>query len=360
MDYALILFIIVIAVSAFRGYRSGALVIGTRILSLALAYAAAIVFTDKVEGWLQGISPLQGMLSYLSAGTLVFIASGLVFTSIFSLASKVLFASNKDISQGSAIAGAALGGVVGCFVGILAVWFFTTFQSVLSIKKGEVAEPNSAFQKTAQNLTGKAFQGIVDSGITDSELAVGAVKLLSNPAKNIQHYNQLNKSGELSQFFQNGQVQIALDNRNPAALMSTGAFERLASNQDFDELASLLNLSDDKQQRNQILATKVTKMWAQIQQVQNNPRYQEIINDPAISQSLNQGKLLNLLNNKNITELLSIISSTKVDEVVFDESQLKGNQQSEANKLKKPQKVYRRVDKNGKVHYSDKKIEDKN
>jgi len=350
MDYSLIVFLVVVAVSAFRGYRSGIAIIISRVFSLALAYAAAILLTDSVAAWIQKVSPLQGVLSYFAAGTLLFVIASLVFSSIFSLFTKTLFGASKDVTQGSAMAGALLGGVLGCFVGILAVWFFTTFQGLLLVKKGGQIEPISGFQQTAQELTGKVLQGIAEKGIGDSELAVGAVKLLSNPAENIQHYNQLAKSAELKEFFQNNVVRNALDSRNPEALLKSEAFSRLASNQDFEALASMLNLSDDTEKRNQLLATKVTKMWAQIHQVQNNPRYQEIVNDQFIRRSLQSGNLFNLLNDKKIGELLNIISSTEVGEIKFEQ----GSADIEPV-INKSSKVYRWVDENGKVHYSDKK-----
>lgn len=352
MDLSLIIFVVIVAVSAFRGYRSGIAVIVARILSLALAYASAILLTDRVAVLVQNLTPLKGLLSYFAAGTLIFIVAGLVFSSLFSLVTKSIAASSKEtnqVSNGSAISGAFFGGIVGCFVGILSVWFLTTFQSLILIKKGESSAEMGKFQQTAQQLTGKAFEGIADRGLGDSDLASGAVKLLSNPGKNIQHYKQLAKSGELREFFQDNSVRASLDSRNPAALLNSKAFTRLANNPDFDALAGMLDLSEDPEQRNKLLATKVTTLWAQIQQVQNNSRYQEITNDPFIKRNLQSGNLFNLLNDQKIGELIKIISSTDVGEIEF---QPQGSEQDDF-----PQssgKVHRWVDENGKVHYSDK------
>jgi hypothetical protein len=349
MDLSLIIFLIVVAVSVFRGYRSGIAVIISRVFSIAFAYAAALLFTDTVAILVQKITPLQGFMSYFAAGTLLFLVASLVFSSIFSLLVKTIIGPSKQVSQGSAIAGAALGGTLGCFIGILAVWFFTTFQGLLLIKNGGQAEPVSEFQKSAQELTGKVFKGIADNGTGDSELAVGAVQLLSNPVENIQHYKELVKSGELKKFFANNTVRNALDTKNPTALLNSKAFSQLARNQDFEALINMLNLSGDAEQRNQLLAVKVTKLWAQVQQVQNNPRFQEITNDPVIKQSLQSGNMFNLLNDKKIGELLEIISSTDVGEIKLE---------PQANQLdaapKNTGKIHRWVDENGKVHYSDK------
>ena len=350
VEYSLIIFLVVVAVSVYRGYRSGAAVIISRILSLALAYAAAFLFAEKLGDWIQTISPLKGLLSYFAAGMILFVGASIIFSSLFSLVTKTLFSSKDGVSSGSAIGGAILGGTLGCVVGIIAVWFFSTFYGLIQLKSNRPVNEPTAFEKVAQDITGGAIEKIAEQGLGDSELSGGAVKLLSDPSKNVKHYKQLAQSGELSRFFNSYAVRQALENRNPAALYSTSEFKRLTSNNDFSQLASMLSLSDDPDETNQKLAVQITKVWAQVQQLQTNPEYLAIIDDPFVRRNLESGNLFNLLNNEKISQLFKIMSNTDVGNIEFNSNGLTSDNLPTA-----PKKVYRWVDENGKVHYSDKK-----
>ena len=362
MELSLIIFLGIVAVSAYRGYRSGTPAIVGRLFSVALGYAAAILFTDSVAGLIQQSTPIKGLLSFFAAGTLLFVIASLVFSSIFKLAISGILGKQASPSQASAIGGGMLGATLGCFIGILAIWFFTTFHSLLLVKAGnEVKEPG-AFQQKVLQISEGAMEGIAEQGFADSDLATGTAKLLSNPAKNIKHYTSLAKNGELKRFFQNPQVRNALDSRNAAALLNNSAFKSLATNKDFKALVDMLNLDADPIKRDQLLATKVTKMWAQINRVQDNPRFQQITSDPFIRRSLQSGSLLDLLNNQDIAELINIISSTDVGEIKYDPNMTSSKQDDGLNpNVEEPevksQQVYRWVDEKGKVHYSDRKKE---
>lgn len=349
VEYSLIIFLVVVAVSVYRGYRSGIAVIISRILSLALAYAAAFLFAEQLGEWIQSISPLKGLLSYFSAGVILFVGASLIFSSLFSLVTKTVF-SKEGVSSGSAIGGAILGGTLGCIIGIIAVWFFSTFYGLIQLKSNKPVSEPTAFEKVAQDITGGALKKIAEQGLGESELSGGAVKLLSDPGKNVKHYKQLSSSGELNRFFNSYPVRQALENRNPAALYTTQEFKRLTDNDDFQQLASMLNLSEDPTESNQKLAVQITKAWAQVQQLQTNPEYLSIIEDPFVRRNLESGNLFNLLNNEKISQLFKIMSDTDVGNIEFNSSDLMND-----NLPMAPKEVHRWVDENGKVHYSDKK-----
>lgn len=355
MEYSLIIFLVIVAISVYRGYRSGVAVIISRILSLALAYAAAFLFAEKLGDWIQTISPLKGLLSYFAAGMILFVGSSLIFSSLFSLVTKTLSSSKGNVSSGSAIGGAVLGGTLGCLVGVIAVWFFSTFYGLIQLKTNKPVSEPTAFEKVAKGITGRALEKIAEQGLGDSELSGGAVKLLSDPGKNVKHYKQLQNSGELNRFFTSYPVRQALENRNPAVLYSTNEFKSLTGNNDFKQLASMLSLSDDPVESNKKLAVQITKAWAQVQQLQTNPEYLSIIEDPFVRRSLESGNLFNLLNDSKISQLFKIMSNTDVGSIEFDSSSLNGDNLPIA-----PKAVYRWVDENGKVHYSDKKIDKQN
>lgn len=349
MDFTLLLFLIIVAASAFRGYRSGILVIAARVVGLVLAYLASILFTTSAASLLQKHTAIEGLITYLIAGSLVFIVSSILLSSLFSLLIQHFTAKSNETNKASSVAGGIFGAVVGSIVGLMAVWFVSIFQEILLAQKGQQIAKSSAFEQTAKTLTSAAIGGIVGGTSGDSDLASGATKLLSNPAENIQHFNRLSQTGVLRNLLQNSEVRNALDSQNPAALLNSSAFIQLVANPSFVALTDELNLAGSGEQKNKQLAIKLTSIWAQVKQVQNSPQYLEIVQDPEIKQMLQSGNAYKLLNSAKIERLLQIISSSEKPEIVYQEI---GEQQQKAVENKA---IYRWVDKDGKVHYSDKK-----
>ncbi len=350
MDFTLLLFVIIVAVSAFRGYRSGILVIAARVISLALAYLSSIFFTTSAASLLQEYTAVEGVITYLVAGSLVFIVTSILLSSLFSLLIRHFTEKSNETSQTSSLVGGLFGAMVGCIVGLMVVWFVSTFQEILLVKKGQPISGSSVFKQTAKKLTGAAIGGIVSGTTGDSDLAKGAAKLLSNPAENIQHFNHLSQTSVLPNLFQNSEVRTALDSQNPAALLNSTAFKQLLTNPDFVALTDELSLAESGEPKNKQFAIKLTSIWAQMKQVQNNPQYLEIVQDPQIKQMLQSGNAYKLLNSAKIERLVQIISSSKAPEIIFQEID-----ELDQNPVKN-NAVYRWVDKDGKVHYSDKKI----
>jgi len=350
MDISLIIFIVVIAIAAFRGYKSGIFVIVSRIVSIAFAYLAAILLTENFAHWLQQISPIKGLFAYAVAGIILFTITSVLLSFIFSWLSKKVTIETGQRSKTSAVAGGIFGGVVGGFVGVLAIWFVATFQGILQVKRGQEIS-YSSFQKTSQEIIKGAIEGVAEVVSDHSDIASGTAELLSNPAENIQHFNRLSQQGVLRNLLQDGVVRTALDSQNSDALFNSTAFQQLVNNDDFIALTKSLDLSEVKNEREKQLALKITNTWAQINQVQNNQEYLEIIQDPEIKQSLQSGDVLKLLNNEKIERLLQIISSSNIPEIPYQTGS--GDNVEQVTNQKK--KIYRWVDKNGKIHYSDKK-----
>jgi len=360
MDISLILFIIIVAISAFRGYKSGVLVIVFRVVSLALAYLVAILFTDKFAHWLQQISPVKGLFAYALAGFILFTITGLLLTAVLSSITKKLATKSAQPALPSAAAGGFIGGVIGGVVGVFAIWFISAFQGILQVKKGE-AISYSAFQKTSQKIIKGAIKGVAEAASSHSDIASGAAQLVSNPAENIQHFNQLTKQGVLRDFLQNHQVRTALDSQDAKELLFSSEFEKLMKNPDFIALTKPLNLPEDETEKEYQIALKITNTWAQIEQVQNNQEYMELMQDPEVKQAFQSGNLLKLLNNQKVERILNIISSSEVDlqktigqEMIDQEITERTSEKNETVSTKSQNKIYRWVDEDGKVHYSDK------
>jgi len=350
MSIHLVIFIFIAAISAFRGYRSGIVVIVFRIISIVFGYIATILFTDSFAHWLQQISPVKGIIAYGIAGTILFAITSISFSFLFSSVTRKMAVNSVKISKVSALTGGVFGGLVGGIFGILIIWFISAFQGILQVKNGENIV-HSSFQKMAQKIVGGAIEGVVNIASGHSDISTGAAQLLSNPAENIQYFNRLTQKGVLRNMFQDSTIREALDSQNPHSLLTSPAYQQLVDNADFIALTKSFNLAEDKQKRDKQLAVKITQTWAQIKQVQNNQEYIEIMQDPEVKQNLQSGNAFKLLSSEKIERLLEIISTSKIPEINFQEN----SGQVDTSIKSKEQTIYRWIDKNGKVHYSDKR-----
>jgi len=356
MDMSLIVFLIIIVFSAFRGYKSGAGVIFSRLITLLFAYWAALSYADSLSGWLQSNTAITGILSHILSGIIIFIFVSITLSLFFRLIAKIIYSvqpkpneEKRPVSQISSIVGALFGGVIGIGVGIFTIWFYTTIQSILLSKKGMEAPVHSEFQSKVKVIATKAIKSAAEAVTEQQELAKAGALLLADPATNVQRLQRISQAKLIPNLLRNPDVRYALDNNNPQMLIESPAFKQLLKNQDFIELANALELAKENQDIKKELASKMVLLWNQVVQIQNNPQYIQLTNDPEIKQLLRSGNAYQMLQSKKLEELLKVISSVNVDDLSLQQPQ------SSLPKTQGTKEIHRWVDENGKVHYSDEK-----
>lgn len=369
MDISLIIFLIIIVVSAYRGYQSGILAIVFRIISLLGAYLVAIMFTVTFASWLQSVSPIRGIISYALAGMSLFAVSSVLFSFIFSLIRRAI--TNQEpsvdnlssgdslssttnvppVSRVSSVTGGIAGALVGVFIAVIAIWFFGTMQTILQAKKGLSPVEKSPFQQKVKQLAASAIKGLAGNATKQQDLVKGGALLLADPAQNIQRFQRLSQSSNLQDLLLSNAGRRALETKNPQTLMALPAFQSLVNNPDLIAVTKELALPDEPSEMRKQVAIKIITLWTQVKQVQNNPEFIAILNDPEIKQIQQSGNIYQLLNSAKIEALLKIISSVEVSGISFNENNFSTN---------KPTSIYRWVDEKGVVHYSDEKRIDKN
>jgi len=348
MDLSLIIFSVIVILFAISGYRSGFLIVLSRLISLPAAYLVAIFYTKPFGQWLQSVSSLEGLMSYVVGGTLLFIATATLVSLLFSTVRRFLVQPNATATQVSAIGGGILGAVIGVVIGLMAVWFSSTMQALWQTKQGNAPNPASAFEKKVKELTGNAVGGITSVVSDQDDFSEATAVLIANPAENIERIQRLTHSGLLSEVLNSNAARSALDQRDPGALYNTPAFQELVNNPDLIELAQAMKFSDNPDSLKKDMAVKLTQVWAQIDQVKTNPRFVELTQDSEVSQMIKSGNIYRMINSAKIEELLNVIGSVEVPEIEFREMQ-----PVEEKKVE----IHRWVDEKGRVHYSDKKKE---
>jgi len=344
MDISLAFFLILVIFFSLRGYRSGLLIIIARIISLLTAYAVALIFTQNVTVWLQAVSPIKGLIAYPIAGLLLFVAtSGLLclFSSLLLRQfKKNSLQENATRGRVISITGGLLGALVGAFIGIVVVWFFSTIQSVLQAKKELAPIAPSPFQQKVKQLVGLAVKGLINDATEQQNLASIATLLLINPAENIERLHRLSQASLMRDLLDSNAARAALDSSNPKALIRTPAFKKLVEHPDFIPFSRELKLSDKQ------VAIKITTLWSQVKQVDNNPQFKAILQDPKTKQLLQSRDIYAMLNSVEIDQLIKIISSVETPKILFNGDDLSS---------KKKATIHRWVDDKGVVHYSDRR-----
>lgn len=354
-DISLIIFLIFVAFSAWNGYRKGAVRILGKLVGLVSGYIAAFSYIKPASAWVQAHTAFDGLLSYAVAGMAVFIIASSTTYFIFGLLQKLLSASNEsaDKKAQSGWGGALLGAGLGMVIGGVLVWGYTLFSGLLATK-GQMAIPQpSAFQRQVNQLVGDGIKKAVKVSTGSEEAASTAAVLLVSPAENIEKFNRIMHKGEVQALLSNPQARRALDKRDASALLRNESFKRLTSDPDFYELASNLGLNQPGGELAENLANKFTQVWAQINQVKDDPEFINLMQDPEVQELMQSRNIYGMLNSPKVEALLAKVTSTKTAPIT--PANTSANPQLEPGQPAKPKEIYRWVDEKGQVHYSDEK-----
>ena len=312
MDVSLVLFILVTAFFAYRGYRNGLLRSLSRIFSLLAGYTASILFTEQVSTLLTSQFQLHGMVSFIAAALGLFIVAGIAVSIIFHLIEELLPASEIP-STASSFGGLATGLMVGAIVAITAVWVFTFVRDFHGSSTLEKLAPGeqSKIEIMANRIAGKAVTTAMSLGSVNPEVTRLSAAIIETPAEISLHAQQLINSGDLQALLSDPQNQSVLDSGDVKALQQLPAFQQLVNNPDFLALAEAAGMLNDDTAGNRssetILATRMIEIWERMQRVKNDARVQEILSDPRFRQKVQSGNPLDLLTEPRLLELANII-----------------------------------------------------
>lgn len=317
MDVSLVLFIVVVAFFAYRGYQIGLLRSLSRIFSLLAGYSASILFTEQVSALLTSQFQLQGMVSFFAAALGLFIAAGIAVSIVFRLIRELIPASETP-STASSCGGLVTGLMVGAIVAISAVWAFTFVRDFRSSPALDALVPTeqSKIETMANRIAGKAVTTAMSLGSVNPEVATLSAAIIETPAEISLHAQQLIRSGDLQALLADPRNQSVLDSGDVKALQQLPAFQQLVNNPDFLALAKAAGMLSDDGADNRpaetILATRMIEIWERMQRVKNDARVQEILNDPQFQQKVQSGNPLDLLTSPRLLELANIIFADPV------------------------------------------------
>lgn len=350
MDYSLVVFLVIVVYFAYRGYKNGIFQVASKLISLPAGYITAYLFTADLDPTVQNIFSIAGLMSYIITGTILFGFTVALFSLLFWVLQQFVISKNHSTGQVSAVSGALLGTAVGVFLGIFAVWFLSTITTLIQAKRGVTPSAPSEFEQNIKKVAASAISGMTKVATNDADLSQVTAVLLTSPAENLERIQNISKQRLLPDLLNSNDARIAMDDRDPGALLHNSAFQKLVNDDDFKALAKDMNFPSDHQAMQKEFAIKMTTIWTQIHQVKNDPQFIAITENAEFRQMMQSKNIYKMINSPQVESLIKIISSAPVPDIEFVE-----RQPQQPASPKKPTEIYRWVDDKGRVHYSDKK-----
>ena len=359
MDWSLIIFLVVVAFFAYRGYKKGLVKSLSRVLSLLGGYLASILLTGQVAAIVASLFQLRGIVPFIIAALFLFIAGGLIVSFLFLLIGK-LIPENETPSTASSFAGATLGLGVGLIVALITVWTFTFARDVRPEQQtSNAGETHKSWIESLSNqIVGKAVNTALSMTSAEPKVIDLSTALVETPAVFALQAQRLANSNDLNTLLSDSRNQAVLNSGDVEALQKLPAFQQLVKNPDMLALANsagMMGESADTTAFEGAVANQLIDIWGRVQRVQDNRRVQEILSDPEFQLKIQSNNPLDLLTNARLLELADIIFS---DSVAPDNAADKGadSAQTDSNLQLTPKEqttIYSWTDKNGRIHYSD-------
>ena len=349
MDWSLVIFVVIILLFAWRGFRSGLVASLGRIFAVIAGYAAAIRFGGQLSAWIEMQFGLQGLIALGAASLALFLAAGLGVVGIFSLLRRHVFP-NDDISTGSAVGGGFVGALVGLLLAIAIVWSFVFVRDMRASEAIATTAPaqSSGVEKLANRLAGSAVSAAMSAGSMQPEVARLSGEVMARPAEVMQRAQRLMTSDEFQTLMHDPRNRRVLDSGKPELVQRLPAFQALSTNPDMLALVDMAGFSNGGDVEAQ-LAQQFTDTWARAQRVKNDPRVQAILADPEFRAALDSGNPLALLTNQQVFELAGIL---------FADENAGASGDTADSLAAQPGEIYQWTDSSGRLHFSDQKPED--
>lgn len=350
MDWSLIIFVAVILLFAWRGFRSGFVRSLGRVLAVIAGYAAAILFGGRLAAWIELQFALQGVIAFGAASLMLFLAAGLGVMSIFALLRRHLFR-DDDISTASAVGGSLVGALVGGLLAIAVVWSFAFVRDMNSPVVAETSAPaaSSGVEALANRLAGGAVSAALEAGSMEPEVSRLSGVLAAAPAKVMQRVQRIMASPEFLALMQDPRNRKVLDSGRPELVQRLPAFRALAANPDLQALVEMAEF-DDGTDVDAELARQLTATWGRARRVESDPRVQAILADPEFRGALDSGNPVALLTNSQLLELADIVFADEPADGMPGQASSGGPADGPAAE---PTEIYQWTDSSGRIHFSD-------
>lgn len=353
---------------ALRGYLQGIWVALLGLFGFGVAYAASIVWAKDVGVAIQGYG-LGSTAAMMVASVVIFILAYLLASTLPKLFLEKWLDKKTLLAR---LTGAGAGTVLGCFSGLVIVWGATFLGAAWQSREGNTIPAQLAVPKPLVSAAGRLIGGVAQAG----SKAVGAKEihsqlmgaLLANPEEFVDGFSSLSDSGVMEQFFNDGTAQYYMARNDYASLQQTPAFKQIAGQEGVQSIAKLALAGKagdpatvQQAEINETLAQNMTFVWRRMEYLKTNPEVQQILSDPEVHKLVQDKNPLNIMFNAKVSRLVDLImqEDPAMDNHDFTQSQpaqaqpSNGVGQSNVVRPVKPVKIYKWMDDQGNMQYTD-------
>lgn len=414
MSLTTIVFIVILLFFTWRGYKKGFVGAISRVMSLVIAYPAAIFLTKPFATILRNYIGLDGIILFMIAGCTIFAVVSLLVTLLLNGLAR-LVPHNDFTNTSSKMGGAAFGFILGGVLGLLAVYFVdlvakpaalpiansqenslpattTDAEAADAINKYVMAEDapskDTFIDRSAKKMVSAAASNAIEIMTDDKATSQITKAMAQDPHAMLGHVQNMTNNNQIKELLNKPDFQAELDQGDVESLMHNQDFQQLVQNPD---MKAIIASGDDEttgKSAEQATAEKMIQAWQKVSTLKNDPRVIEIMSDPAFQAQISSTNKLPLLMNPKMRELSEIIFSNetvartpeqirqakknattiesnehyKIEDIthgVAQDRQLEANTEADKKAEKTETTLYRWTDENGKVHFSDKPVKDK-
>ncbi|MEE4246110.1 MAG: CvpA family protein, partial [Kangiellaceae bacterium] len=146
MNISYLIFFVVTLYFAYQGYSKGVAKLSFRFIALVLAYVAALIFTRDLAPIVTQHTSVDGILSYVSAGLLLFFVTNWLVDKGLLQFYQLVTKNAGELATIERISGSALGIVIGVFFGFILVWTNSVATNALTKQPARQVSSSSATQ----------------------------------------------------------------------------------------------------------------------------------------------------------------------------------------------------------------------
>jgi len=324
----------------WRGYQKGFIGSISRVVSLFIAYPAAIFFTKPFAEILRQHSSLDGLMVFMVAGFIIFLVVSVAVSLLFKFVAK-LMPQNTFTETGSKIGGLGMGMIIGGVFGLLVVYMIDLLakpsQSAASIaatmehnaknktpnnSEESLQEFNARIKNTptppihttdsfidtaAKKLVSTAASTAVNLTLSDTTSAQLTQTFARNPQVMLNHVQQMTNNNQLKQLLEKPDFQNELNHGNVHTLVDNKDFQTLMQNSDMQAILASAEETNGENFSQEEAAGKLISAWQKIATLKNDPRVLDIVNDSTFQEQLNSPNKIPLLMNPKMRELTEIM-----------------------------------------------------
>lgn len=368
MTFVWILFTGWVLYFALRGYLQGIWRTLIGLIGFGVAYAVSAYWATDAGAVIQTFG-LGSMPATIVGSAVLFILAYLIASTL----PKIFLEKWLDKkSLAARLTGAGAGGTLGCFSGLVLIWAISFIGAAWQSGSGRALPSQLVVPKPLASAAGALVGSVAKAGTQ----AVGAKDihaqlvgaLLANPEEFVESFTSLQDSKVMDRFFLDGPAQFYMAKKDYAALRQTPAFKEVAQQEGVRSIGALALAGKEgdpeKVSQNEIdqtLAENMTFVWRRMEYLKHNPEVQSILSDPEVQQLVQNKNPLDLMFNAKVSRLVDLIMQDDPAMELHDFSQADGAgmagliSQDNVEVVAPPKqvKIYKWVDDDGQVQYTD-------